>query len=76
MKLSKNQSEMLGSRLKKDEIFTKACTYCNHHSQFSEENGLVFGNEISSSMETFGTEHNSTKYFFDMQCMNLIVVVI
>ncbi|GFY34201.1 uncharacterized protein TNCV_2505041 [Trichonephila clavipes] len=69
LKLSKKQSEMFGSRLKGWNLLqrnTKICTYRSRHSQckdyFSEENGLVFCNDISSLMETFGSEHNPIEW--------------
>lgn len=85
LKLSKKQSEMLGSRLKGWNLLqknTKICTYRNRHSEFkdyfSEENGLVFCNDISSLMETLGNEHNPTEWrlFIDASKVSLKTVLL
>ncbi|GFX28877.1 uncharacterized protein TNCV_4251161 [Trichonephila clavipes] len=85
LKLSKKQSEMLGSRLKGWNLLQanrNICTYRSHHSQrkdFScEKNGLVFRNDISSLMETFGIEHNPIEWrlFIDFSKASLKVVLL
>ena len=85
LKLSKIQSELLGSRLKGWNLLqknTKICIYRNRHSQFkdyfSEENGLVFCKDISSLMETFGIEHNPTEWrlFIDSSKVSLKAVLL
>ncbi|KAJ4440809.1 hypothetical protein ANN_10655 [Periplaneta americana] len=62
---------MLASRLKGWNLLqknTKICNLCiviailNSKTIFSEENDLVFCNDISSVMETFGIEHNPTEW--------------
>ncbi|GFX50007.1 uncharacterized protein TNCV_2374961 [Trichonephila clavipes] len=84
LKLSKKQSEMLGSGLNGWNLlqkYTKTCTYRSRHSQckdyFSKENGLVFCNDISSLMETFGIEHNPIEWrlFIDSSKASLKTVL-
>ncbi|KAF2358194.1 hypothetical protein FHG87_011047 [Trinorchestia longiramus] len=85
LKLSKNQSELLGSRLKGWNLLQKnamICTYRNRHWQFekyfSEENGLVFCNDIPLLMETFGIVYNPTEWrlFFDASKISLKAVLL
>ncbi|GFT14230.1 uncharacterized protein TNCV_4591051 [Trichonephila clavipes] len=85
LKLSKKQFEMLGFRLKGWNLLqknTKICTYRSRHSQckdyFSEKNGLVFCNDISTLMETFGIVHNSIEWhlFIDSSKASLKAVLL
>ncbi|GFX87925.1 uncharacterized protein TNCV_4373901 [Trichonephila clavipes] len=85
LKLSEKQSEMFGSRIKGWNLLqknTEICSYRSHHSQckdyFSEEDGLVFCDDISSLMETFGFEHNPIEWrlFIDTSKASLKAVLL
>ena len=63
--LSKKQAEILGSRLKGWNLLcqdTKVCFYRGHHEEvkdfFSQEDGVVFCNDVCSVIEVLGHECN------------------
>lgn len=67
-KVSKKQTEILGSRLKGWNLLqkgTKVYLFLNRQEQFqdtcSEENGLVYCNNICAMIEEFGNEHKTTE---------------
>jgi len=63
LNLSKKQAELLGSRLKGLNLLrqdTKVCFYRGRHEEFkdffSQEDGVVFCNDVCSVMEVLGHE--------------------
>jgi len=65
LNLSKKQAEILGSRLKGWNLLcqdTKMCFCCGRHDEFkdffSQEDGVMFCNDICSAMEVPGHEFN------------------
>jgi hypothetical protein len=64
LKLSKKQAKLLGSRLKGWNLLqndTKVCFFRNHQDEFqdlcSEENDLVYCNNMCTVMDVLGREH-------------------
>ena len=71
LNLSKKQAELLGSRLKGWNLLcqdTKVCFYHGHHEEFkdffSQEDGVVFCNDVCSIMEVLGQEYNPDQWRF------------
>lgn len=85
LKLSKKQAELLGSRLKGWNLLhtdTKVCFFRNRQEEFqdfySEENSLVYCNNICSVMNALHHEHNSTDWrlFIDSSKTSLKAVLL
>ncbi|KAJ4437685.1 hypothetical protein ANN_17830 [Periplaneta americana] len=85
LNLSKQQAEGLASRLKGWNLLQKdvrICSYRGHHSDFkdcfSEENGIVFCNDICSVMETLGLQHRPDEWrlFIDSSKVSLKAVLL
>jgi len=69
LNLSKKQAELLGSRLKGWNLLcqdTKMCFYHGHHEEFrdifSQEDGVIFCNDVCSVMEVLGHEYNPDQW--------------
>jgi len=74
LNLSKKQAELLCSRLKGWNLLrqdTKVCFYRGRHEEFkdffSQEDGVVFCNDVSSVMEVLGYEFNPDYTYFGLQ---------
>ncbi|GFG37027.1 hypothetical protein Cfor_05729 [Coptotermes formosanus] len=85
LKLSKNQAELLGSMLKGWNLLqndTKMCFFRNRQDVFqdlySEENDLVYCNNICTVMDVLGHEHKTTDWrlFIDSSKTSLKVVLL
>ena len=83
MNLSKKQAELLGSRLKGWNLLRhdiKVCFYRGRHEEFndlfSQEDGVVFFNDVCSVMEVLGHEFNPDQWrlFIHSSKMSLKVV--
>ena len=69
LNLSKKQAELLGSMLKGWDLLrqdTKVCFYRGHHEElkdfFSQEDGVVFCNDVCSVMDVLGHECNPDQW--------------
>ena len=85
LNLSKKQAELLDSRLKGWKLLrqdTKVCFYSGRHEEFkdffSQEDGVVFCNDVCSVMEVLGHEFNSDQWrlFIDSSKVSLKVVLL
>ena len=85
LNLSKKQAELLGSRLKGWKLLrqdTKVCFYRGRHEEFkdffSQQDGVVFCNDVCSVMEVLGHEFNSDPWrlFNESSKVNLKVVLL
>jgi len=85
LNLSKKQAELLGSRLKGWNLLrqdTKVCFYRGFHQElkdfFSQEDGVVFCNDVCSAMEVLGHEYNPDQWrlFVDSSKVSLKVVLL
>ena len=85
LNLPKKQAELLGSRLKGWDLLrqdTKVCFYCGCHEEFkvffSQEDGVVFYNDVCSVMEVLGHEFNPDQWrlFIDSSKVSLKVVLL
>jgi hypothetical protein len=83
--LSKIEAEILASRLKGWNLLqqgTKACFFHNHQDEFkcffSQENDLVFCNDICCVMEALGHQHNTPEWrlFIDSSKASLKAVLL
>jgi hypothetical protein len=83
--LSKKETEILGSTLKGWNLLqndTKGCFFRNRPDEFqdfySEENDLVYCNNISNVMDILGHEHKTTDWrlFIDSSKTSLKVVLL
>ena len=81
----KDQAEILGSRLKGWNFLhqdIKVCFYRGRHEEFkdffSQEDGVVFCNDVCSAMEVLGHEFNPNQWrlFTDSSKMSLKVVLL
>ena len=85
LNLSKKQAEPLGSRLKGWNLLrkdTKVCFYRGLHEEFkdffSQEDGVMFCNDVCSIMEVLGHEYNPDQWrlFTDSSKVRLKVVLL
>jgi len=85
LNLSKKQAELLGSRSKGWNLLchnTKVCLYCGRHEEFkyifSQEDGVMFCNDVCSVMEVLGHEYNPDQWrmFIDLSKVSLKVVLL
>jgi len=85
LNLSKKQAELLSSRLKGGNLLrqdTKVCFYRGRHEEckdlFSQEDGVVFCNDICSVMEVLVSEFNPDQWrlFIDSSKVSLKVVLL
>jgi len=85
LNLSKKQAELLGSRLKGWNLLrqdTNVCFYRGRHEEFkdffSQEDGVVFCNDVCSIMEVLGHEFNPHQWrlFIDSSKVSLKVVLL
>jgi len=85
LNLSKKQAELLGSRLKGWNLLcqdTEVCFYHERHEEFkdffSQEDGVVFCNDVCSIMEVLGHGHNPDHWclFIDLSKVSLKVVLL
>lgn len=85
LKLSKQQAELLGSRLKGWNLLqknTKVCVFRNRHAEFEDffclEDGVIFCNDVQSVMESLGHEYKSEEWrlFIDSSKMSLKAVLL
>jgi hypothetical protein len=84
LNLSKQQAELLGSRLKGWNLLrqdTKVCFYRGRHEElkdfFSQEDDVMFCNDVCSFMEVLGHEYNPDQWrlFIDTSKVSLKVVL-
>jgi hypothetical protein len=80
LSLSKKQAELLGSRLMRQD--TKVC-FCRRRQEefkdfFSQEDGVVFCNDVCSLMEVLGHECNPDqwRFFTDSSKLSLKMVLL
>ena len=85
LNLSKEQAELLGSRLKGWYLLcqdTKVCFYGGRHEEFKDffslEDGVMFCNDVCSVMEVLGHEYNPDQWclFTDSSKASLKVVLL
>jgi len=85
LNLSKEQAELFGSRLKGWNLLrqdTMVCFYRGRHEElkdfFSQEDGVVFFNDVCSVMEILGHEFNPNqwRFFIDSSKVSLKVVLL
>jgi hypothetical protein len=83
--LSKKQGELLGSRLKWRNLLhqdTEICFFCNHQIEFkevfSQENDVVFCNDVCCVIEALGHQHDPTEWrlFIDSSNVSLKAVLL
>ena len=85
LNLSKKQAKLLGSRLKGWNLLrqdTKVCFYLGRHEEFnyffSQENSVIFFNDVCSIMEVLGHEFNPDQWclYIDSSNVSLKVVLL